>query len=156
MRSPRDSTGDIYMGRHLKHSINSNFVIKFHQFKRFFSVTNSKLKRLNSISESPIFSLLTETINGINSIKAYKVESSFIKEIEDRIDENNKYLFALNYVKRWLCVYIEILANSISIFFIIFAFVGKENLSPGLVGLTLTYSLEVITFNSKLFKLSKS
>ena len=113
-------------------------------FKRFFTVTNSKLRRLNAISESPIFSHLTETINGINSIKAYKVESAFIKTIVDRIDENNKYLFALNYVKRWLGVSIELLANSISIFFIVFALLGKDYLTPGHVALTITFSLEVI------------
>jgi hypothetical protein len=80
----------------------------------------------------------------MNIIKAYRVESEFIKTIVNRINESNLYLHALNYAKRWLCVYIEILANSISIFFIIFAFVGKGSLTPSLVALTITYSLEVI------------
>jgi ABC-type bacteriocin/lantibiotic exporter with double-glycine peptidase domain len=47
---------------------------------------------MNAINESPIFTHLTETINGLNTIKAYKVEGEFMKKMVNRLEENSKYL----------------------------------------------------------------
>lgn len=61
--------------------------------KRYYVASCSKLKRLDSVSRSPIFSHFGETLNGISTIKAYKAESMFQNEIEKRIDSNNEFFY---------------------------------------------------------------
>lgn len=55
--------------------------------------SSSKLKRLDSVSKSPIFSHFGETLSGNSTIRAYKREPTFIKQIENKIDENNCFLY---------------------------------------------------------------
>lgn len=44
---------------------------------------------------------------------------------------------------RWLGIRIEFIGNCIVLFAALFAVTGKENLNPGLVGLSVSYALQV-------------
>jgi ATP-binding cassette subfamily C (CFTR/MRP) protein 1 len=68
--------------------------------KRVYVISCSKLKRLDSVSRSPVFSHLGETLNGISTIKAYQVEERFLNTIHKRIDDNNQFFYPIN-VLEW-------------------------------------------------------
>ena len=53
----------------------------------------SKLKRLDSVSKSPIFSHFGETLTGVSTIRAYDAQDRFVKIIEKRVDANNQYFY---------------------------------------------------------------
>ena len=47
------------------------------------------------------------------------------------------------HVHRWLAVRLEMVGNFIIFFSSLFAVLGRETLSPGLVGLSVSYALQV-------------
>jgi ATP-binding cassette subfamily C (CFTR/MRP) protein 1 len=67
----------------------------------------------------------------------------FISESESKVDFNQVCYFPSIIANRWLAVRLEIVGNLIILFAALFAVMGKENLSPGLVGLSVSYALSV-------------
>uniref|UniRef100_A0A8C2GV36 ATP-binding cassette, sub-family C (CFTR/MRP), member 3 n=1 Tax=Cyprinus carpio TaxID=7962 RepID=A0A8C2GV36_CYPCA len=111
--------------------------------QRFYVATSRQLKRLESVSRSPIYSHFSETITGTSVIRAYGRNAAFVLLSDMKVDENQKSYYPGIVSNRWLGVRIEFIGNCIVLFAALFAVIGKEKLSPGLVGLSVSYALQV-------------
>lgn len=67
----------------------------------------------------------------------------FIEESENKVDFNQVCYYPSIIANRWLAVRLEMVGNLIIFFAALFAVMGKEKLSPGLVGLSVSYALSV-------------
>ncbi|XP_038591350.1 canalicular multispecific organic anion transporter 2 isoform X1 [Micropterus salmoides] len=111
--------------------------------QRFYVATSRQLKRLESVSRSPIYSHFSETVTGSSVIRAYGRHSTFVLMSDKRVDDNQKSYYPGIVSNRWLGVRIEFIGNCIVLFAALFAVTGKESLNPGLVGLSVSYALQV-------------
>uniref|UniRef100_A0A8C9W4M8 ATP-binding cassette, sub-family C (CFTR/MRP), member 3 n=1 Tax=Scleropages formosus TaxID=113540 RepID=A0A8C9W4M8_SCLFO len=111
--------------------------------QRFYVATSRQLKRLESVSRSPIYSHFSETITGTSVIRAFGRHNAFVLLSDLKVDENQKSCYPGIVSNRWLGVRIEFIGNCIVLFAALFAVIGKDSLSPGLVGLSVSYALQV-------------
>uniref|UniRef100_G3NR61 ATP-binding cassette, sub-family C (CFTR/MRP), member 3 n=1 Tax=Gasterosteus aculeatus aculeatus TaxID=481459 RepID=G3NR61_GASAC len=111
--------------------------------QRFYVATSRQLKRLESVSRSPIYSHFSETVTGSSVIRAYGRHSAFVMMSDMKVDENQKSYYPGIVSNRWLGVRIEFIGNCMVLFAALFAVTGRENLNPGLVGLSVSYALQV-------------
>ena len=111
--------------------------------QKLYVATARQVKRLESISRSPIYTHFSESISGASTIRAYDRDDDFILENENRID-NNQICYYPGYVSsRWLSVRLEIIGNIVLMFAALFAVLSRGSIEPGLVGLSLSYALNV-------------
>uniref|UniRef100_A0A8B9K1H1 ABC-type glutathione-S-conjugate transporter n=1 Tax=Astyanax mexicanus TaxID=7994 RepID=A0A8B9K1H1_ASTMX len=65
-------------------------IIIYHFVERFYLTTSRQLRRLDSVSRSPIYSLFGETVSGLSVIRAYGHQERFLQQNRTTIDNNLK------------------------------------------------------------------
>uniref|UniRef100_A0A4Y0ASL4 ABC-type glutathione-S-conjugate transporter n=1 Tax=Anopheles funestus TaxID=62324 RepID=A0A4Y0ASL4_ANOFN len=117
--------------------------ILYYAVQRFYVATSRQLKRLESVSRSPIYSHFGETIQGVQTIRAYSVQDRFITESDEKVDSNQLCYCPSIIANRWLAVRLEMVGNLIILFAGLFAVLGRETMNAGLVGLSVSYALQI-------------
>ncbi|XP_020807936.1 multidrug resistance-associated protein 1 isoform X15 [Drosophila serrata] len=110
--------------------------------QRFYVATSRQLMRLESVSRSPIYSHFSETVTGASTIRAYDVGNRFIDESDAKVDKNQVCKYPSVIANRWLAIRLEMVGNLIILFASLFAVLGGQT-NPGLVGLSVSYALQV-------------
>lgn len=114
--------------------------------QRYYLRTSRELKRLDSVSKSPIYAHFQETLGGITTVRAYGQQKRFALENEWRIDANLRAYFPSINANRWLAVRLEFIGSFIILaaasFAIIYVATGSR-LSAGMVGLAMSYALQI-------------
>ncbi|EDV20618.1 uncharacterized protein TRIADDRAFT_60846 [Trichoplax adhaerens] len=112
--------------------------------QRFYIATSRQLKRLESVSRSPIFSHFGETVQGATTIRGYRVQDRFFMDCDKRVDVNQMAYYPYISSNRWLAIRLEFVGNCIVMFAAVFAVVGRgSNIPAGIVGLSITYALQI-------------
>uniref|UniRef100_A0A4W4G3P0 ABC-type glutathione-S-conjugate transporter n=1 Tax=Electrophorus electricus TaxID=8005 RepID=A0A4W4G3P0_ELEEL len=109
----------------------------------FYVATSCQLRRLESVSRSPIYTHFNETVQGASVIRAFRVQPRFILQANSRVDHNQTAYFPRFVATRWLAVNLEFLGNVLVLAAAIFSVTGRATLSPGIVGLAVSHSLQV-------------
>ncbi|XP_059046551.1 multidrug resistance-associated protein 1 isoform X3 [Achroia grisella] len=117
--------------------------VVYYIIQRFYVATSRQLKRLESVSRSPIYSHFGESITGASTIRAYSVTQRFINESERGVDHNQSCYYPSCIANRWLAVRLEMIGNLIIFFAALLAVLYQESIKPGLVGLSISYALQI-------------
>jgi len=104
--------------------------------------TSRELKRLDSISRSPLYAHITESIIGMATIKSYGLESSYIDKTFQLIDANNRPYYLQTSGQRWFGLRLESLGNLLLFSVALFS-IFQNFLSDSIIGLSLAYLLQV-------------
>ena len=111
--------------------------------QRIYVATSRQLRRLESNTRSPIYSWFGEAVSGVATIKAFNIQDRFIKDLETKVDINQACSEPNIISNRWLSIRLEMLGNLIILFASLFAILGRDTLDPGIVGLSLSYSMQI-------------
>mmetsp|Transcript_12047 Transcript_12047/g.36284 ORF Transcript_12047/g.36284 Transcript_12047/m.36284 type:complete len:1354 (+) Transcript_12047:88-4149(+) len=113
----------------------------YYATQRYFIPTVRELKRLDATSRSPIFSSFAEALDGATTIRAFRAQDRFQREVTRRLRTNLRAYFLGTACNRWLAVRLEGLGTAITgaaAFLAVFM-----HTKPYLAGLSLTYALSV-------------
>eukprot|EP01134_Creolimax_fragrantissima_P008215 CFRG8215T1 len=111
--------------------------------QRFYVATSRQLKRLDSVSRSPVFAHFGETLNGVSTIRAYKQQVRFRESFEGHLDYNQQAYYPSVSSNRWLAVRLELNGNFIVFFAALFAVLARGHIDPSTVGLSISYAMGI-------------
>jgi ABC-type multidrug transport system fused ATPase/permease subunit len=114
--------------------------------QKYFLSTSREIRRLDSVSRSPVFAHFQETLGGISTIRAYRQQKRFIDGNEHRLDQNLRAFYPGIAGNRWLAFRLECLSSVIifgSAFLSVVSLARHIAVDPGLVGLSLSYALSI-------------
>ncbi|KAI7828580.1 ATP-binding cassette transporter 1, partial [Gamsiella multidivaricata] len=114
--------------------------------QRYYLATSREIRRLDSVSRSPVFAHFQETLGGISTIRAYRQQDRFVQGNEYRLDQNLRAYYPSIAGNRWLAFRLETLSSIVifgSAFLAVVSLSRGIAVDPGLVGLSLTYALSI-------------
>ncbi|XP_044896484.1 ATP-binding cassette sub-family C member 2 isoform X8 [Felis catus] len=109
----------------------------------FYVATSRQLKRLDSVTRSPIYSHFSETVSGLSVIRAFEHQQRFLKHNEVGIDTNQKCVFSWIVSNRWLAVRLELIGNLIVFFASVMMVIYRDTLSGDTAGFVLSNALNI-------------
>ncbi|CAB4387955.1 uncharacterized protein OCT59_001987 [Rhizophagus irregularis] len=99
-----------------------------------------ELKRLQSITRSPVLLWYSETISGIATIRAFNAEDRYVKKFIERLNTSNRTTYLLHMSNRWMSIRmgsIGAVASYLAGVFILWHY----DIDAGLAGFSLSYAL---------------
>ncbi|KAL7913363.1 P-loop containing nucleoside triphosphate hydrolase protein [Trichoderma velutinum] len=122
--------------------------LAYYWIQRYYLRTSRELKRLDSVSRSPIYAHFQESLGGVATIRAYRQQERFQLENEWRIDANLRAYFPSISANRWLAVRLEFIGAIVILAaagFAIMAVASNSHISAGQIGLAMSYALQITT-----------
>merc|ERR1711871_1761696 len=112
--------------------------------QRYYIKTARELKRLDSISRSPIFATFGETLDGLSTIRAYGADKDFMTKNYDLLDRNQTCYFLTFTANCWLGLRLELVGNIIVFGACMFAVMNHSTSNDyyaGMAGLSISAAI---------------
>jgi ABC-type multidrug transport system fused ATPase/permease subunit len=115
----------------------------FFWVQRFFQATSREVKRLDSVTRSPIYSHFSQCLNGLSSIRAYGAQGRMVEESGRKLDANTRMSVASFSANRWLSIRLEFLGGLMVFAAAVFAVAMRKVIGPEEAALSLSYALQI-------------
>ncbi|KAL7749460.1 Transporter of the ATP-binding cassette (ABC) [Sorochytrium milnesiophthora] len=114
-------------------------VVSFYLVAVFYISSSRELKRMESVTRSPIFSIFGEAASGTSVIRAFDASAQFTAALSDKVDAFHRPHHLLWATNRWLGIRTAFLANlSVLACGLVICF-ERGSIGAGLAGLALKY-----------------
>ena len=109
----------------------------------YYRNTSIKLKRLDAVSRSPLYSHFSESLDGMSTIRAFNAKSRMIESNSTKLDVNQKTYLLYMSSNRWLSIRLEVLGGILILLSALNCVILRDSLSPSTVGLVMAYALQI-------------
>ncbi|KAI8833890.1 P-loop containing nucleoside triphosphate hydrolase protein [Chytridium lagenaria] len=103
-----------------------------------YRASSRELKRLGAVARSPVLANFGETVSGLSTIRA-----PLHPQHDTSTDSNNSPEFLLLTLQHWLSLRLEVIGSFLVFAAALFGVISRSTISPALLGLSLTYALQI-------------
>nr|XP_027220471.1 ATP-binding cassette sub-family C member Sur-like [Penaeus vannamei] len=119
----------------------------YYAVQKFFRCSSRELKRLESLSRSPLYSHISESVAGAVVVRAYGHQRRFTDVLLHRLDTHVTAFTLLHAGNRWLGICLDYIGGVIvfcaTVATLLWSTVFQYELKPAMVGLAINYTLLV-------------
>ena len=113
------------------------------KLSNFYLKCSRQLTRMEAAIKSPMLNLINETIPGALTIRAYNFNKEYLNKYLEKSDENLKVNIIIYGTSQWFDLILDLMSFSFLFFLVCFTFLFKDNFSAKIIGLLLTYSINL-------------
>ncbi|KFH67840.1 hypothetical protein MVEG_06571 [Podila verticillata NRRL 6337] len=127
--------------------------IVFYVIQDYFIKCSASLKRMYSVSKSPLYQHFSESLAGVSTIRVMRgLQAQFLAKNQSRADTVANRNYVYNLANRWLAVRIELLSSLIVFLTAALSVLNASELDPTLVAVALSYSITMQGFINYLIR----
>ncbi|KAL1122346.1 hypothetical protein AAG570_003751, partial [Ranatra chinensis] len=117
--------------------------ILYYFISKIFRAGIRDLKRMENLSRSPIFGVVSTTVHGLDTIHAFEKEKDFIDKFTSTFDLNSTCLYLYSVGTRWLALRLDILAVFIVAITSALMIIFQGEVPPAMAGLAIAYATTI-------------
>ncbi|GLT64996.1 hypothetical protein SLA2020_374540 [Shorea laevis] len=134
-------------------------LVLFYAAYLYFQSTGREVKRLDSVTRSPVYAQFGEALNGLSTIRAYKAYDRMADMNGKSMDNNIRFTLVNMSANRWLAIRLETLGGLMIWFTATFAVVQtgraeNQQAFASTMGLLLSYALNITSLLTGVLRLS--
>ncbi|GFF77533.1 hypothetical protein IFM62136_09593 [Aspergillus lentulus] len=115
--------------------------------QRFYLRTSRQLRLLDLELKSPLFSSISEALEGLPTIRAFGWEEKFERRNQDRLDASQRPVYLLYCIQRWLNFVLDLIVAALAILLVSLATQLQSSTSAGRLGVAM---LNILGFSQSL------
>jgi ATP-binding cassette, subfamily C (CFTR/MRP), member 1 len=115
--------------------------------QKYYLRTSRQMRLLDLENKSPLYQQFTETIEGIETIRAFGWQEFSDREALKRLSTSQRPYYLLYMIQRWLNLVLDSLVASLAILLVALAVILPQSSSGGAIGVALS---SVLSFNTSL------
>lgn len=117
----------------------------YNSYRNYFIPFAREIKRLTSAYRSPIISSLQESMNGLETIRAYGQKRRFSQRNTKFLEQFNRASYSDISVKRWLSMRLNAISATILLFttILILSTLVRDPFTLAMVGFIMTYAMNI-------------
>ncbi|CAF4273105.1 unnamed protein product [Rotaria sp. Silwood2] len=109
----------------------------------FYQRSFRQLKRLESITRSPVYASFSTSLNGLSTIRAFKAENSFIQLTADRMDVNTSAYIIVEAASQWFTFMLTVACSLILLVTSVYIIFFQNRIDPPAGALSLMSAMFV-------------
>uniref|UniRef100_A0A8C0KFV6 ATP-binding cassette sub-family C member 10 n=1 Tax=Canis lupus dingo TaxID=286419 RepID=A0A8C0KFV6_CANLU len=119
--------------------------VLYYRVQRHYRASSRELRRLSSLTLSPLYTHLADTLAGLPVLRAAGATSRFEEENQRLLELNQRCQFAASATIQWLDIRLQLMGATVVSAIAGIALVQHQQglTNPGLVGLSLSYALSL-------------
>ena len=114
--------------------------------RRYYMRTSGQLKCLESVARSPVYKLFGSSMNGLSTVRAFKVKDDFIQSFMNLVDAYARVYIITIGSARWFCLRLDLMTSLFSLLPDILAVMLRDTTNPSLVAFSLMYSINMTSW----------
>ncbi|KAH8653666.1 hypothetical protein BX600DRAFT_84245 [Xylariales sp. PMI_506] len=118
--------------------------------QKFYLRTSGQLRLLDLENKSPLYTLFTETIEGLATIRAFGWTGNFIDRFHNRLDDSQRPVYYLYLIQRWLNLVLDLIVAALSVLLMVFATQLRNTSSGPALGVAM---VNILSFSQNLGQL---
>jgi len=122
-------------------------ILTVYLLQNFYLRTSRQLRFLDLECQSPLYTHVAETLEGLSTIRAFGWQEAFMKSNIERLDTSQMPYYLLYCIQRWLVLVLQLLIAVMAVTVMALATNLTSTTSSGRLGVSLS---QIVTFNSSL------
>lgn len=136
-------------------------LISFYTAYVYFQATAREVKRLDSVSRSPVYAQFSEALNGLATIRAFKAHGRLAETNGAAMDNNIRFTLLTMSANRWLSIRLEFLGGVMILITAVLAVLGNSRAADqaalaSQMGLLLSYALNITNLMTAVLRLASA
>ena len=109
--------------------------------RRFYMCSSRQLKRLESVTRSPVYALFSSSLDGLTSIRAFGVQDDFLNMFMERIDKNSQANFIRFAAGHWFGLRLDYMTSVVTLVTAILVVALRNQIDPSSAALSISYCI---------------